>query len=148
MSTTSTVVAFRSALRAALEGHATVTTGGVQVADGWKGPDTQAEGVYLTDLSLASEWGAFGGVRDETYLQTVVVQTWRAEGADTPQSHDKSVERVIGLFAALEDVLRAAPQMGGVDFARVTAGALETVTFETGWAARFTVVVTVDAQLT
>jgi hypothetical protein len=149
MSTTSTVVAFRAALLEGLRDHATITADGIQVADGWQGPDTADEGIYLTELRYTSTPTAFGPTRmprQEDYEQTVVIQTWRA--AETPTEQAAAIERVLTLHGALEDVLALDPKIGGTSFARLQAGELLPVPFETGWMARFTVVVACSAHLT
>lgn len=149
MSTTSTVVAFRAALVAGLQAHDTVTGDGIQVTDGWPGPDTQAEGIYLADVEGVSEIANLGAGRkrrNEEYRQTVVVQTFRA--AHTPQQHDTAVARTFALFAALEDVIADAPTTGGVQWGFLSAFSLTTVPFESGWASRLTTEVTCNARLT
>lgn len=141
--TTSTVVAFRANLIAALQ-----ATTDVQVADGWQGPETQDEGIYLTDLRFSNELIAFKQARQprvETYEQTVVIQAWRA--AETPTEHDQSVARVFALFAALEDVVASDDDIAGELVVQVLSGELTTVPFETGWAARLAVLVSVSADL-
>lgn len=149
MSTTSTVVAFRAALIDALEAHATVAADGIQVADGWQGPDTNDEGIYLTDVEGESDLANIGPPRkqrNEEYRQTVVMQSWHAAGS--PAEHATAVSRAFAMFAALEDVVAAGPTLGNIQWGRVTSFVLTTVPFETGWAARLTAQVTCTARLT
>lgn len=154
MSTTSTVPTFRAALIAGTEAHATVTADGIQVADGWQGPDTEAEGIYLGEAEGECEPLAFkaGGSermsRSETYQQSVIIQTDNPDGADNPQGQGSAVARAFALYGAVEEVLAANPQLGGVDFARAGSWRLETRPSGPGWAARLTAPVSCIATLT
>lgn len=149
MSTTSTVVAFRAALVAGLQAHATITAGSVQVADAWPGPETEDEGIFLAGVSGVSEIASIKTGRqrrNESYRQEVVVQVHRA--SVSPYDGETSVARVFALFAALEDVLADDPETGGVQWGEIAEFELVPITFETGWAHRLTVVVTATARLT
>lgn len=148
MSTTSTVVAARAGLIEALQAHATVTAQRIQVADGWQGPDTEDEGIYLTDLRFTNELVAFKTARQprlEVFEQTVVIQAFRA--ASAPQDHDDAVARVITLYGALEDIIATAEDVAGELLVQIASGELTTVPFESGWAARLTAVVVVSSDL-
>lgn len=149
MSTTSTVVAFRAALLAGLQAHDTITADNVQVTASWPGPDTEDEGIFLGSVSGVSEIASIKTGRqrrNETYRQEVVIQAWRV--ANTPADSELSVARVFELFAALEDVLADDPETGGVQWGEVAEFELTSLTFESGWAHRLTVVATATARLT
>lgn len=148
MSTTSTVVAFRSALLDALRDHSTVVADSIQVTDAWPGPSTEDEGIFLAGVTGVSEITSIKTGRQrrqETYRQQVVIQVHRA--SLSPLDGETSVARVFALFAALEDVLADEPTLGGVSWGQIVDFELNPFEFEVGWAHRLTATVEPTARL-
>jgi hypothetical protein len=138
------VVTFRAALLAALQARPGLAD--VQVEGGWVGPETEAEGIYLADITtvpVVGPSGTFapanlttGRVRlHDTSRVPFTCTSWLA--GETPADAAVAIDRGVALLAEVVDTVQADPQMSGsVDWADGIEYRTVITPHQTGWAAQ------------